>query len=354
MVRRAYEADLSALAPAPQTGEALSSWLARVAQAHLLTTSELGREINSSIGALDRGNVEPLSRIGRMTGFKPSLLARHVAADLVAEPLRQTLEPPFCWAVCKTCLAADRDAGEPLFIRSQWLHPLSTACSVHSTALAPYDRTTPPVVDPDVFARVGQGAAQLHEDPLLGAAQFDDRTGWARVNQVLAAADADLEACLALRAAVRDIIDALATQVRLPASGPLIRFFEEMLLPGRKSTRTGIARLPRGLWVDFDATDRLLFVRIALMIIGAPADPAGAEVSPMGRGWLMAEYRHSRFPGWQDVFDEAIEDLMFPLAMLLPREAVVQLGERSRRWPSDLRRRWTYAAAVGAVGGYVS
>jgi len=35
------------------------------------------------------------------------------------------------------------------------------------------------------------------------------------------------------------------------------------------------------------------------------------------------------------------------------RPAVNELGDRSLGWPPDLRRRWTYAAAVGAVGGYV-
>jgi hypothetical protein len=39
--------------------------------------------------------------------------------------------------------------------------------------------------------------------------------------------------------------------------------------------------------------------------------------------------------------------------MELPRHAVQELNERSMAGPADLRRRWIYAVAVEAVGGFV-
>ena len=53
------------------------------------------------------------------------------------------------------------------------------------------------------------------------------------------------------------------------------------------------------------------------------------------------------------MFRHAVVDPLLAVTTELPRSAVNEFGDRSLGWPPDLRRRWTYAAAVGSVGGYV-
>lgn len=103
-----------------------------------------------------------------------------------------------------------------------------------------------------------------------------------------------------------------------------------------------------------DATTRLLYVRVAMFILAEPPDPAGVDAGPMGADWLRNLYAHSRPRGWESRFKHAIRDPLLLFTTQLPREAVLALDERSLAWPPDLRRRWTYAAAAGAIGGYVS
>lgn len=104
---------------------------------------------------------------------------------------------------------------------------------------------------------------------------------------------------------------------------------------------------------DVDAATRLLYVRLALMVLAEPSDPAEEAQEPLGRSWLLNQYRHSRIRGRQSVFTHAIRDPLFLLATELPRIMVLELSERTKAWPAELRRRSTYAAAVGAVGGFV-
>jgi hypothetical protein len=104
---------------------------------------------------------------------------------------------------------------------------------------------------------------------------------------------------------------------------------------------------------DVDAATRLLYVRLALMILAEPQDPTEEAEEPLGRAWLLNQYRHSRIAGWQSVFTHTIRDPLFLLTTELPRTMVLELSERTKAWPADLRRRWTYAAAVGAIGGFV-
>jgi hypothetical protein len=104
---------------------------------------------------------------------------------------------------------------------------------------------------------------------------------------------------------------------------------------------------------DVDATTRLLYVRLALIVLAEPPDPTEEVQEVLGRSWLSNQYRYSRINGWKSVFTHAIRAPLFLVATELPRAMVLELGERSRAWPADLRRRWTYAAAVGAFSGCV-
>ncbi|TAJ73215.1 MAG: hypothetical protein EPO51_06150 [Phenylobacterium sp.] len=91
-----------------------------------------------------------------------------------------------------------------------------------------------------------------------------------------------------------------------------------------------------------------------MFVLAEPPDPSRVDVGPLGAGWLRDLYAHSRPHGWEDRFKHAIRDPLLLFATQLPREAVLALDERSLAWPADLRRHWTYAAAAGAIGGYVS
>ena len=71
------------------------------------------------------------------------------------------------------------------------------------------------------------------------------------------------------------------------------------------------------------------------------------------QGGPTAWYRQSRVNGLQSVFTHAIRDPLFLLTTEPPKAMVLELSERTKAWPADLRRRWTYAAAVGAIGGFV-
>jgi hypothetical protein len=122
---------------------------------------------------------------------------------------------------------------------------------------------------------------------------------------------------------------------------------------GRKST-PGSLQLQLNWWDVVDAATRLLYVRVALFILAEPRDPiSNGNAWPLGENWLSSRYRHSKVLGWQSVFVHAAQDALILVRAELPRSAVLELNERSLEWPKDLRRRWTYAAAAGALGGFV-
>ena len=122
----------------------------------------------------------------------------------------------------------------------------------------------------------------------------------------------------------------------------------------RRRSLSGSNHLFDECWADVDAATRLLHVRLTLLVLAEPGDPVVSDkAAALGSNWPLLRYRHAKIKGWQSLFEHAVRDLTFLLAMDLPRNAVLQLYERSLAWPKDLRRRWTYAAAAGAIGGYV-
>lgn len=345
--------NISVLAPPREYDEALSSWLVRIADAHLLTIDELEREIGGPLSGLDRGDATLLPRLAAMTLVDVSELAALVPADLAAHPIRAGPKPPHCWAVCRACLQEDQMQGRAPYVRRAWTHPLSVFCRAHNTPLSPHGNSDIKIAsDLTLF---GDGAEPIEpRDSLLDGAQFDDPAMLARVFRVLddsGGAEA-LERRLRLRWAVRDVIDALRTNMRAPNSGVLSSLLESPLFQRRSPT--GSNHMPQDCWADLDAATRLLYVRLALLVLAEPGDPVLSEkISPLGRNWLLFSYRHTKIKGWQALFEHAVQDLMFLLPMELPRNAILQLDERSLAWPRDLRRRWTYAATAGAIGGYV-
>ncbi|WP_296598660.1 hypothetical protein [Phenylobacterium sp.] len=186
----------------------------------------------------------------------------------------------------------------------------------------------------------------------LGERPFDNPAMVARVASGLRQRKKGQPELLKLRFAIRDIVDGLGTLTRGVHPRALMNQFEEPLF-GRRSL-IGALRLPVGWMAEMDATTRLLYVRVAMFVLAEPPDPSSVNVGPMGSGWLRDLYAHSRLRGWEGRFKHAVRDPLLLFATQLPREAVLTLDERSLAWPADLRRRWTYAAAAGAIGGYVS
>ena len=343
--------DLAPLAPRRLQGEAISSWLVRTSEAHRLMLSELEEELGCSVAAFDRGNFTHLSRLALMTGVAAAELAAATSQDLIAHPLRVGPGPRLCWAICPDCLTDDVKQGRPAHVRSTWVHPLTTACPVHRRHLVPYAASSVRTAVDELLFNLDEGPER--RDILLETADFDDWRMLERVNRTLQRAwyrdgATDL---LRLRYAVGDVVDALATRVRPPLAGALMNVFEEPMF-GRRSGG-GSLSLPENCWSDLEAADRLLFVRVALAILAEPPDPADGQPRVLGRDWLLARYNHSRVSGWQSAFEHAVLDPLFVLTTELPRAAVVQISERSVAWPAEIRRRWTYATAAGALGGYV-
>ena len=344
------ELDLSVLAPARIHGEAISSWLIRIAAAHLLTASELAEQIGFDLSSIDRGNMGMTSRLARMLDTDERVIRRAVSVDLISNPLRAGPAPPFSWAVCPRCLERDREEGSTPHIRAWWTHPLATACLEHRTHVVPHFSSAIEVADSDTL--FGGDPPEGRPDTSLEAADFDDWRILKRVHSAhTRARSGSFSELLRLRFATRDVVDALATQRTSPSRTALMNAFEGRFFQRRSSV--GVLRMPENWWADIDAVTRLLYVRTALFILSEPADPVDGRSTALGKDWLVAGHSHSKVDGWQSLYGHAVLDPLFILSTQLPRHAVLELHERSVLWPRDLRKRWTYAAAVGAVGGYV-
>ena len=278
-----------------------------------------------------------------------SALLATLSPDLLAHPLSAGPAPPDAWAVCPACLAQDVEEGRPPYVRATWTHPLTTHCQVHTRPLISHAASSIKVADDEmVFDRHPERPARWDA---LGERPFDNPGVVARVASGLRQREKGRSEWLKLRFAIRDIVDGLGTLTRGVHPRALMNHFEEPLF-GRRSL-IGALRLPVGWMAEMDATTRLLYVRVALFVLAEPPDPSSADVGPLGAVWLRDLYAHSRPRGWEARFKHAIRDPLLLFATQLPRETILALDERSLAWPADLRRRWTYAAAAGAIGGYV-
>lgn len=351
-VRPFEVSDLSHVAPRQQPGEALSSWLARVAQASLLTTREMSHELGQGLSDFDRGHVQGIPLAARMLGCPVDQLTTSIVWDLGREPLPTGPEPPACWAVCVRCLQEDLGEGRSPYVRSSWTHPLATVYHVHRQHLVGYDASPVKIVEDGTF--FGDSMPPVPDrDVLLEAANFDDWTMLERVHGAISkgAGSGNLEAVLRLRRAVADVVDALGTRQDRRSTRALMTIFEEHFF-GRRALAAAY-RLPTGWWCSMDAVTWLLYVRMALLIHSEPPDPALGEKSPFGEEWLSGRYAHAHVGGWRSAFAHAVVDPLFALTVELPRDVIAALGDRSVDWPADLRRRWTYAAAAGALSTLV-
>lgn len=351
--------DLSILAPPIQPDEALSSWLVRIAEAHLITVRELEKILGGVVTDPDRGDLSLLPRIAAMTRQREDTLEQAPLADLVAHPVHPSDYPPrpgfnapYCWAICQNCLAEDEARGAPPYVRRSWTHPLAVVCTKHATQLIAYGYSTISIASNTTLYGDVDGF-EYWRYPMFGGVNFDNAEMIVRVQETLnGSADPEgLNELVKLRRAVSDLIDALATRMRPPRNEALISIFERTLLDS--NVLQGSRDIPLGWWEDLGANIRLFYTRVALRIFAEPLDPLEDDGMFPAHSWPYAWYRHSKVEGWQSVFTHAVRDPLFLLPMELPRVMLIDLDERSRAWPADLRRRWTYAVAVGAIGGFV-
>lgn len=338
---------LARLAPPLLHNEALSSWLARTAAANLLSFSEVGGLIGASLTSAERGDISSLERISHLTKRSVPELLSAISGDLISVPLPAGPPPPRCWAICPTCLDEDVGAGRVVHIRKAWAHPMACWCGLHDRPLVPHGS-----VELRVVSRVIPHLPEMPEEPddiLLPRLRFDDPNLMTWVCEAIEGSH-DQREWMKLRCAISDVVDALTTQRRPGLRGSLIGAFEEALFdrPGR----AGSFRLPAAMIAEFDAASRLAAVRIALAILAEPPDPS-LRTSLLPPGWLEEQYRHSRYTGWQRTFADAVHDPLVLIVIQLPAHAVEAFNARTHRWPTHLRRRWTYNVAVGAMGDYL-
>lgn len=351
--------DLAVLAPPIQPDEALSSWLVRIADAHLITVREMEQILGGVVTGPDRGDLTLLPRIAATTRQREEILVQAPLSDLIAHPIPPSDYPPhpgfnapYCWAVCQNCLEKDKARGVPPYIRRSWTHPLAVVCVEHATKLISHRHSTVKIAS-NLTLYGDEAGGEDMRGSVFGDVDFDNKDMIARVQRALdGAGDAEtLGELIKLRRAVSDLIDALATRMRPPRNEALISIFEWTLL-GSKVLQ-GSRDIPSGWWENLGANMRLFYTRVALRIFAEPVDPLEDDGNFPAHTWPYAWYRYSKVEGWQSVFTHAIRDPLFLLPMELPRLILVDLDERSRAWPADLRRRWTYAVAVGAIGGFV-
>lgn len=340
--------DLSALAPRPEVGEAISSWLARTAEAHLLTVIELQHEIGGSIAAFDRGDCTLLPRLACMMQADVEALRSMVLPHFILQPARAGPPPPSCWSVCASCLSEDRAQGRAPYVRSAWTDPLFVYCPIHNAPLVPHGNSpTRVVADEFLFDRKHKS----HEprDATLSRFYFDKPHEVSRIHRELNLSSDEYDAeNQGLRYAILDIVDALATNMRTDGSGALVSLLEKPLMNRR--SLPGSMGLPQAWWSDVAASYRLLYVRIAFIFVADPRSPwLHYFPSPFGRSWFSRRLCNATDIPW---INGAALDPLILLAVELPGPAIGALTFRAVRWTNSLRMRWTYAVAAAALGRY--
>ena len=229
-----------------------------------------------------------------------------------------------------------------------WTHPLATWCSTHATHLQPYFGSDEGVASVDVLLPLYTRERDIARRRLPDW-EFDDPAILARVGECFFRSQSGaFEEVLQLRKAVADVVDALATQNKhLPGCSVVTVFRDWLLLDDRRGS--GSREMPEDHLAHLGAFTRLYLVRIALLALAHPTDPQSGPRSPFGHrllGYRPARYNRTEGTG---IFDDAIEDPFFIIALELHPKDVEQMGRRSRSWPADLRRRWTYAQALSTL-----
>jgi len=333
-------ATLSFPAVRPEEGEALSSWLARIARAHLLDIDHVADEIGCRVQSVDHAPTDQLiGRIAQRIGASTDVVL--AASHPLITPTVVPGHGDFDWRVCSGCLTLDTEQGRALHVRRAWLHPLSTVCLEHHSALTiptaeewgqlTTDEVTPP--------RQDHGLRDLAREPLdslLRAARLVEAgPPSSRETQVLARE-------------VSDLVDALGVQINYALGrGAILTLFEE---PRRgRHIRPLALDLPDGLLSVLDVADRLLFVRAALALRW-PSEGYQQERAVLG-DWFKRVMMATVPVGRRRVIGDHPTDPLCLLAVALPVQPFHRLCQRAGGWSEDLQRRWASAEQLAALAG---
>ncbi|WP_024352802.1 TniQ family protein [Brevundimonas naejangsanensis] len=337
---RPHAATLSFPRVAPEKGEALSSWLARIARAHLLDLDHVGDEIGCAVQLVDHAPSDStVTQIGRRTAvdFDRVRAAVHPLLTSLDRPVRGELD----WRVCPACLTEDVEAGRAPHLRVAWVHPLSTVCLKHRSPLQiPTDLQAMAMLPMDVaLPRQDHGLTCVRKEPLdsflLAASLVDPAKP----------ASPDLET---LVGEIRDLVDALSVQMNFALGrGAALTLFEQ---PRRDRHIAPMAlTLPDGLMTGLDPADRLLFARAAIALRW-PSPGYHQEREVLG-DWFSRVVAVVVPKGRRRVIADCGMDPLGLLAVALPAQPFHQLRRRAKDWSEDMRARWSRAEQLAALAG---
>lgn len=337
---QSLNATLSFPAVRPEEGEALSSWLARIARAHLLDLDHVADEIGCRVQLVDHApDDETVGRIAHRIGTTRQVIRNslHPLSSPATRPVHGQLD----WRICSACFAADVEQGRVPYVRLAWLHPLSTICVEHRSALTiptvgEWCALTTDEVEPP---RQDHGLGDLSSEPvesLVRAARLVDPS-----------APTDHNAG-AITREVLDLVDALGVQVSLAmGKGAAIALFEQTRR-GRH-VRPLSLDLQKALITGLDPADRLLFVRSALALRW-PSTGYLQERQVLG-DWFTRVVTATVPSGRRRIISDHPRDPLGLLAVALPAQAFHQLRQRAEGWSEEFRIRWVAAEQLAALAG---
>lgn len=325
---------------APEEGEVLSSWLARIAKAHLLDLDHVGDEIGCPVQRVDHAPSDAiLIQIARRTTVDLDRVRAAVHPLLTSRdrPVRGELE----WRVCPTCLTEDVEAGRAAHLRVAWSHPLSTVCLKHrSPLLIPSEQQTMAMLPVDAaLSRQDHGLSCVRKEPL------DSLLLAATLVDPAKSASPDLQILLR---EIRDLVDALAVQINFALGrGAALALFEQPRR-GRHIAPMALS-LPDGIMTGLDPADRLLFARAAIALRW-PSAGYHQEREVLG-DWFSRIVAIVVPKGRRRVIDDGGMDPLGLLALALPAQPFDQLRRRAEDWSEDMRARWLRAEQLAALAG---
>lgn len=230
-------------------------------------------------------------------------------------------------------------------MRRTWTHPLYVYCPVHETALIPHANSPISVVSQLAIAGERAPARKYSSTP-LSRFYFDDLRV---INQMHEYLGLESGAIIPNRAglyyAIIDIVDALATNMRTDGSGALVSMVERPMM--KRRSLPGCNHLPSAWWSDVGASERLLYVRIALLFTQAKSPLVHWLPTPFGSSWFVNRLCAGDDAPW---LKGAVLDPLILITMELPGHAIGTLNVLSSRWPHGLQQRWTYAVAAAGLG----
>ena len=124
------------IVPPPADGEALGSWLARVAAVYGVSAPVLLEHLGvSGLGSRNYGWVDLPFLNRAQLDILSVRLRRSVVELAMMNPSVWMPSPAGEFAFCRHCLAEDRAHSRPMYWRRQWLDAFAVSCLRHHTAL---------------------------------------------------------------------------------------------------------------------------------------------------------------------------------------------------------------------------